>query len=94
MTTDTVGFIASCTKLVTAIAILQLVEKGQTSLDDPEVVAKILPEIAALKILEGTAPNFTYRSPTKKITLRMLLDHSSGLSYAVSTDKLSVTTTP
>ena len=36
--------------------------------------------------MEGTAPNFTYRSPTKKITLRMLL--TSGLSYAVSTKKL------
>jgi CubicO group peptidase (beta-lactamase class C family) len=38
MTLDTIFYIASCTKLVTAIAALQLVEQGKLHLDDPEQV--------------------------------------------------------
>jgi D-alanyl-D-alanine carboxypeptidase len=38
MTVDTVLWIASCTKLITAIAAMQLVEKGVLNLDDTEEV--------------------------------------------------------
>jgi CubicO group peptidase (beta-lactamase class C family) len=38
MTLDTIFYIASCTKLVTVIAALQLVEQGKLRLDDPEQV--------------------------------------------------------
>lgn len=34
MTLDTIFYLASCTKLVTVIAALQLVEKGKLHLDD------------------------------------------------------------
>jgi CubicO group peptidase (beta-lactamase class C family) len=36
MTVDTVLWIASCTKLMTAVAALQLVEQGRLHLDDTE----------------------------------------------------------
>ncbi len=36
MTTDTVFAIFSCTKAVTGVAVMQLVEEGEISLDDPE----------------------------------------------------------
>src|SRR6187402_672123 len=38
MTLDTIFFIASCTKLVTTIAALQLVEQGKLHLDDSKEV--------------------------------------------------------
>ena len=38
MTLDTIFYIASCTKLVTVIAALQLVEQGKLRLDEPEQV--------------------------------------------------------
>jgi CubicO group peptidase (beta-lactamase class C family) len=39
MTLDTIFYIASCTKLVTVIAALQLVEQGKLHLDEPEQVS-------------------------------------------------------
>src|SRR5690348_14690324 len=47
---DTIFWIASCTKLVTAIAVLQLVEQGKISLDDTDFVKKITPEIKEKKV--------------------------------------------
>jgi CubicO group peptidase (beta-lactamase class C family) len=41
MTTDTVFFFASCTKLITCIAAMQLVEQGKLHLDDGEEVCSI-----------------------------------------------------
>ncbi|KAF7564640.1 penicillin binding protein, partial [Pyrenophora tritici-repentis] len=49
-TTETLFWMASCTKLVTAIAILQLVEQGEIPLHDEEWLAKIAPEIKAKKV--------------------------------------------
>jgi CubicO group peptidase (beta-lactamase class C family) len=48
---DTMMAIASCTKLITTIAALQCVERGQIGLDDD--VAGFLPELARLEILTG-----------------------------------------
>jgi len=75
MKLDTPHWIASCTKLVTAITCLQLVEEGKVNLDDP--VDKILPELAQAKIKE----NGKARDPKTKTTLRMLLGHTSGQAY-------------
>jgi CubicO group peptidase (beta-lactamase class C family) len=43
MTMDTVFWIASCTKMITGIACMQLVEQGQLSLDDTAIVEKLAP---------------------------------------------------
>lgn len=43
MTMDHVFWIASCTKMITGIACMQLVEQGKLSLDDHEVVYKLAP---------------------------------------------------
>jgi CubicO group peptidase (beta-lactamase class C family) len=43
--------LASCTKIVTNVAILQLVEQGQIGLDDD--VSVHLPELSNLKIIAG-----------------------------------------
>ncbi|CAA9965694.1 AmpC Beta-lactamase class C and other penicillin binding protein [Pyrenophora teres f. maculata] len=49
-TSETLFWMASCTKLVTAIAVLQLVEQGKIPLHDEEWLAKIAPEIKAKKV--------------------------------------------
>ncbi|KAH7071811.1 beta-lactamase/transpeptidase-like protein [Paraphoma chrysanthemicola] len=79
-------WMASCTKLIGTIAALQCVERGQISLDDH--VEHVLPELANLDIIQPSGssdalghPQFTLKPSTKKITLRHLLSHTSGLSY-------------
>lgn len=84
MTIDTICYIASFTKLVTAIGALQLVEQGKVSLDEPTDIEKILPELGQAKIISGEPGNFKFTTPKNKITLRMLLNHSAGFSYTVS----------
>lgn len=41
MTMDTVFWIASCTKMITAIACMQLVEQGALALDDADLVERL-----------------------------------------------------
>lgn len=48
--TDSVVWMASCSKLMTSVAALQQVQRGHIGLD--EDVGKVLPEVAALKVLK------------------------------------------
>lgn len=76
--TETVFWVASCTKLVTAVAVLQLVEQGKASLDDADLIKKVLPEIEKKQVyLDGVngVPQ------EKDVTLRMLLAHTAGFGY-------------
>lgn len=72
MTTDTVFAIYSCTKMLAAMAVMQVVERGQLDLDEP--VEKWVPEISNIKLLDGSPAK-------KKITMRMLLSHTAGFGY-------------
>lgn len=80
MRIDTVFWIASLTKLVTAIAALQAVERGLLDLDGP--IDPLLPDLAGYQVLTGFAADGTpmLRPPARPITLRHLLSHTSGLS--------------
>lgn len=51
MTVDTVGWIASMTKSLTAACAMQLVEQGKLDLDGP--AARWVPELAGVQVLEG-----------------------------------------
>ena len=51
MQTDGFMWMASCTKLMTSIAAMQLVERGRITLEDD--VAAVLPELASQEILTG-----------------------------------------
>lgn len=87
MQIDATMWLASCTKLVTIVAAMQCVERGQLKLD--EEVTDILPELKGIKILKGFEVGPDGKdSPilvenTKPITLRHLLTHTSGLGYDV-----------
>jgi CubicO group peptidase (beta-lactamase class C family) len=78
---DAVMWMASCTKLMTSICAMQLVERGLVSLDEP--VYTHIPELKEFKILKGfNEDGSTIEEPHKTpITLRRLLTHTSGLSY-------------
>ncbi|QAY61621.1 class A beta-lactamase-related serine hydrolase [Microbacterium protaetiae] len=78
---DTVIALYSATKAFTATAALQCVEDGLIDLDAP--AREYVPEIAALQVLEDLGDDGTVRSrpPTRDITPRMLLLHTSGLAY-------------
>jgi CubicO group peptidase (beta-lactamase class C family) len=81
MRPDSVVWIASMTKAVTAAAAMQLVEQGKLSLDAP--VAGVLPALADLKVLDGfdTSGAPKLRPSRTPVTLRHLLTHSSGFVY-------------
>jgi CubicO group peptidase (beta-lactamase class C family) len=77
---DVVLRIASATKLITSIALLQCVEKGLVGLDEP--LGNILPEIKDQKILTGVSGDQLILEERKNaITPRHLLSHMSGLGY-------------
>lgn len=85
---DTVMWVASCTKLMTSICCLQLVERGQLTLDDP--IYHHIPELKNFKIIhtfddQGKPVEVQH---TKPITLRTLLTHTSGLTYDAIHPKL------
>lgn len=81
MTMDSVFWLASMTKAVTATAAMQLVEQGKLTLDDP--IGNILPEFSAPQVLEGFgadgAPQL--RAARTPVTLRKLLTHTAGFCY-------------
>ena len=81
MTLETVFWIASCTKLITAIACMQLVEQGKLGLDDADQAEKLCPELKQAMILKGFDENQKpiRESKTRGITLRMLLSHQGKL---------------
>ncbi|KAH6615400.1 beta-lactamase/transpeptidase-like protein [Boeremia exigua] len=74
---DSTLFVASCTKVITTIASLQLVERGIVGLDDP--LDDYLPELASQPIVtQNDDGDFVYHTPTQSVTLRHLITHSSG----------------
>ncbi len=73
MRSDSICWIASMTKPITATAVMMLREEGKLSVDDP--VAKYLPELGDLKTPEGKSA---------KLTLRHLLTHTSGMREATA----------
>ena len=72
---DAIFAIASMTKPITSVALMQLVEKGKVELDGP--AATYVPELGAVRVLD----NGTLRPPRSPVTVRQLLTHTSGFGY-------------
>ena len=72
---DAIFAIASMTKPVTSVAVMQLVEAGKVKLDEP--AATYLPELAAVQVLDGGV----LRTPKTPMTVRQLLTHTAGFAY-------------
>lgn len=69
MRPDTIFWIASMTKPITATAVMMLQDRGELSVDDP--VAKYLPEFEGLRAASGRPVS---------VTIRHLLTHTAGLA--------------
>lgn len=81
MSMDTVFGLRSMTKLPSSIAVMQLIEQGKLCLDDS--VEDKLPFPNNRKIFEGFDKQGVpvFRVPENHITLRMLLNHTSGFAF-------------
>ncbi len=75
LTNDHLYWLFSCTKVITCLSAMRLVEQGRLSLDD--TLEKYLPEFSSMtvKTAEGTAP------AKNKITILHLFTMSAGFSY-------------
>jgi methyl acetate hydrolase len=82
LTTDALFRIASMTKAVTSLALMQLIEQGRLGLDDP--AEKFLPELVGLKVFESfdaATGEYRLRPASRAPTVRHFLTHTSGLAY-------------
>ena len=81
MTADSVFWIASMTKAITAAGAMQLVEQGKLNLDTP--IGKLLPDLASPQVLEGfdAKGEPKLRPANNPITLRHLMTHTAGFCY-------------
>lgn len=88
---DSLFRIMSMTKAITSVAAMQLYERGEFLLDDP--VEKYLPEFARMQVIQSfDSSDTTYTSVNaeRKITIRDLLRHTSGLAYGFTTQDMQM----
>lgn len=86
---DTIFWLLSMTKSITATACMQLVEQGRLSLDQP--ASDILPQLKSPQVLEGfdASGQPKLRPARKAITVRHLLTHTSGYTYSIWSEGIS-----
>lgn len=80
---DDIFRIASQTKAITSLAVMMLWEEGRFQLDDP--VERYLPTFAKATVLTKFNPadsSYESRPARRRMTVRHLLTHTSGLDYA------------
>jgi CubicO group peptidase (beta-lactamase class C family) len=83
MQANTVFWIASQSKPITAAALMILVDEGKIGLDDP--IEKYLPEFRDLKVaVKGTK---TFEKPNTKVTVRHVLSHTSGMPFSTKKEQ-------
>ena len=79
MRPETIFWIASMTKPITATVVLMLQDEGKLSVDDP--VAKYLPEFGRLRTADGKPA---------RVTIRHLLTHTSGMGELTPEEARSI----
>ena len=83
MRTDDIFRIASQTKAITSLAVMMLWEEGKFGLDDP--IGRYIPSFARQTVLtkfNQADSTFEAKPAQRRITIRQLLTHTSGLDYA------------
>ncbi|MDG1951026.1 MAG: serine hydrolase, partial [Gammaproteobacteria bacterium] len=82
MTSDAIFRIASMTKPITSIGVLQLLENGKIGLDDPISEHLIdLPQFEVFDKFDFDDGSYTTRPAQNEVTIRHLLTHTSGVAY-------------
>lgn len=91
MTDQTIFRLFSMTKAITAAVSMTLVDEGKIKLDDP--VSKYIPSFANVKVgvekkgADGT-PALELVPPTRPMTVKDLMTHTSGVTYGFYGDSL------
>jgi CubicO group peptidase (beta-lactamase class C family) len=81
MRPDSLFWIASQSKPITATALMMLVDEGKVKLDDP--VEKYLPEFKGqMVVIEKDSDHMLLRKPKHPITVRNILTHTSGMPFS------------
>jgi methyl acetate hydrolase len=91
MAKDTIFRIASMTKAVTSVGVMQLVEQGKLGLDDD--VSKYLPRLKSPQVfstVDEQAGTYLTQPAKRPITIRQLLTHTSGVGYSWSDHGLAI----
>src|SRR5262245_50613804 len=88
MTAATIFRIASQTKAITSVAVLQLVEEGKVGIDDP--VSRFIPAFASTKVAVHKEGGIDIVPAKRPITIRHLLTHTAGISYGTDRDLSSI----
>ncbi|MEJ8844904.1 serine hydrolase domain-containing protein [Lacibacter sp. H375] len=85
MQADAIFRIMSQTKAITSFAIMQLLERGKLSLDQP--ISDFIPEFKNPKLIKSynaSDTSYTTTPAKREITFRDLLTHTSGIGYPAS----------
>src|SRR5712691_5445030 len=78
MRADAIFRFYSMTKPIASVGLMMLYEEGRFQLEDP--VSKFIPQLKDLKVfVDGTVDNYQVREPSREMTVRDLLMHTSGL---------------
>lgn len=86
MKPDSLFWIASQSKAMTAAAVMMLVDEGKLSLDDP--VEKHLPEFKdQMTVVEKSDDAMSLKKPARLITVRDLLSHMSGMPFSSAIER-------
>ncbi|MGB8170392.1 MAG: serine hydrolase domain-containing protein [Chthoniobacteraceae bacterium] len=86
MKSDSMFWIASQSKPISAVALMILVDEGKVNVDDP--VEKYLPEFKGQQVnvaAEGAQPEL--KAPRHPILVREVLSHTSGLPFSTAIEK-------
>jgi len=80
---DAIYRIYSMTKPVVAAGLLRLIEDGRVGLDDP--VSKYIPAFANVAVFAGGTADAPMLDPAATpVTVRQLMNHTSGLAYGLT----------
>jgi CubicO group peptidase (beta-lactamase class C family) len=88
MEKDTICRIWSMTKTISSVAAMMLIEEGKLKLDDR--VDAYIPEFKNVKVFRGgTADDPDLAKPSRPMTVKHLLTHTTGLRYAGGDDAVA-----
>ncbi len=93
MQPDTLFWIASQSKSITAAALMILVDEGKVKLDDP--IEKYLPEFRDLWVaVEKDRDHMLLRKPKQPVTIRHVLSHTSGMPFQSAMERPTLDVLP